>query len=150
MKVDLANYLKMEAGDKIPYRSVADIIAFNKIDTLKSIPYGQGRFDGIMKENKTDAEIENLKKSVRKSGVGYFEKPMEQFQLDFILSIANRSAGFAAAANYPCITVPMGYRASGEPVGITFISRPFMEDRLLKVAYAFEQATKSRKVPVGY
>ena len=150
MKVDLANYLKNETGDKISYRSVADIIAFNKIDSLKSIPYGQGRFDGIMKENKTDAEIENLKNSVRKSGIGYFEKPMVQFQLDFILSIANRSAGFAAAANYPCITVPMGYRASGEPVGITFISRPFMEDRLLKVAYAFEQVTKSRKVPVGY
>ena len=150
MKVDLANYLKEHAGDKIPYRSVADIIAFNKLDTLKSIPYGQGRFDGIMKENKTNEEIENLKKSVRKSGVGYFEKPMQQFQLDFILSIANRSAGFAAAANYPCITVPMGYRASGEPVGITFISRPFMEDRLLKVAYAFEQVTKQRKVPAGY
>ena len=150
MKVDLGNYLKDHAGDKIPYRSVADIIAFNKMDTLKSIPYGQGRFDGIIKENKTNEEIVNLKKAVRKSGVGYFEKPMQQFRLDFILSIANRSAGFAAAANYPCITVPMGYRASGEPVGITFISRPFTEDRLLKVAYAFEQATKQRKVPVGY
>ena len=150
MKVDLANYLKNYAGDKIPYRSVADIIAFNKIDSLKSIPYGQGRFDGIMKENKTNEEIENLKKSVRKSGVGYFEKPWVQFQLDFILSIANRSAGFAAAANYPCITVPMGYRASGEPVVITFISRPFMEDRLLKIAYAFEKATKARKIPAGY
>ena len=150
MKVDLANYLKDHAGDKIPYRSVADIIAFNKTDTLKSIPYGQGRFDGIMNENKTNEEIMNLKKAVRKSGVGYFEKPMQQFQLDFILSVSNRSAGFAAAANYPCITVPMGYRASGEPVGITFIGRPFTEDRLLKVAYAFEQATKQRKVPVGY
>ena len=150
MKVDLANYLKDYAGDKIPYRSVADIIAFNKIDSLRSIPYGQGRFEGIMKENKTIEEIEKLKNSVRKSGVGYFEKPMVQFQLDFILSIANRSAGFAAAANYPCITVPMGYRTSGEPVGITFISRSFMEDRLLKVAYAFEQLTKQRKVPVGY
>ena len=103
-----------------------------------------------MKENKTNEEIENLKKAVRKSGVGYFEKPMQQFQLDFILSIANRSAGFAAAANYPCITVPMGYRTTGEPVGITFISRPFMEDRLLKIAYAFEQATKARKIPAGY
>lgn len=40
MKVDLANYLKDNAGNKISYRSVADIIAFNKIDTLKSIPYG--------------------------------------------------------------------------------------------------------------
>ena len=150
MKVDLANYLKEHAGEKIPYRSVADIIAFNNLDTLKSIPYGQGRFYGIIKENKTIEEIVNLKKAVRKSGVGYFEKPMQQFQLDFILSVANRHAGFAAAANYPCITVPMGYRASGEPVGITFIGRPFTEDRLLKIAYAFEKAAKQRKVPVDY
>ena len=150
MEVDLANYLKEYAGDKIPHRSVADIIAFNKIDTSKSIPYGQGRLDGIIKENKTNEEIDKLKKAVRKNGVGYFEKPMVQFQLDFILSVANRSAGFAAAANYPCITVPMGYRTSGEPVGITFISRPYMEDRLLKVAYAFEQITKHRKIPLGY
>jgi hypothetical protein len=39
----------------------------------------------------------------------------------------------AAAANYPCLTVPMGYTATGQPIGITFISRPFQEDMLLKL-----------------
>jgi hypothetical protein len=48
----------------------------------------------------------------------------------------------AAAANYPCLTVPMGYTATGQPIGITFISRPFQEDMLLKIGYAFEQETK--------
>ena len=44
----------------------------------------------------------------------------------------------------------MSYRQSGEPIGITFIGRPFTEEKLLKIGYAFEQATKARKVPVGY
>jgi amidase len=44
----------------------------------------------------------------------------------------------------------MGYKKNGEPLGITFIARPYQEDKLLQVGYAFEQATKWRKVPVGY
>jgi amidase len=35
----------------------------------------------------------------------------------------------------------MGYTATGQPIGITFISRPFEED-ILKIGYAFEQGTK--------
>jgi amidase len=34
---------------------------------------------------------------------------MTEHQLDVILSINNWNAGEAAAANYPCLTVPMGY-----------------------------------------
>jgi hypothetical protein len=40
----------------------------------------------------------------------------------------------------------MGYTATGQPIGITFISRPFQEDMLLKIGYAFEQETKARKL----
>jgi Asp-tRNA(Asn)/Glu-tRNA(Gln) amidotransferase A subunit family amidase len=36
---------------------------------------------------------------------------------------------------------------TGAPIGITFISRPFEEDKLLKIGYAFEQGTKARKLP---
>jgi amidase len=75
---------------------------------------------------------------------------MTEHQLDVILSINNWNAGEAAAANYPCLTVPMGYNATGQPIGITFISRPFQEDMLLKIGYAFEQATKARKLPKDY
>jgi hypothetical protein len=66
---------------------------------------------------------------------------MTEHQLDVILSINNWNAGEAAAANYPCLTVPMGYAKTGAPIGITFI-RPFEEDKLLKIGYAFEQGTK--------
>lgn len=36
---------------------------------------------------------------------------------------------------------------SGRPFGITFASTSFNEGTLIKLAYAFEQATKHRKVP---
>jgi amidase len=68
---------------------------------------------------------------------------MTEHQLDVILSINNWNAGEAAAANYPCLTVPMGY-ANRRTIGITFISRPFEEDKLLKIGYAFEQGTSQK------
>jgi amidase len=71
---------------------------------------------------------------------------MEAHRLDAILSIDNLTAGQAAVAKYPCITVPMGYSKAG-PTGITFIAKPNREAFLLQIAYAFEQATRVRKLP---
>jgi amidase len=150
MKTDLPNYISRYGSEDITLRSVADIVDYNKNDSLIRIPYGQGRFESIVKENISREELANLRIKINNDGVSYFEKPMVQYQLDAILSINNRSAGFAAAAKYPCLTVPMGYRESGEPAGITFIARPFEEDKLLKIGYAFEKATESRKLPSDY
>ena len=52
----------------------------------------------------------------------------------------------AAMAGYPSITVPAGF-ISGLPVGISFFGRPYSEAVLLKLAFAFEQATNLRKPP---
>ena len=52
----------------------------------------------------------------------------------------------AAVAGYPSITVPAGF-VFGLPVGLTFFGRAWSEGTLLRLAYAFEQATKSRKPP---
>ena len=150
MKTDLPAYIKEYGNPTLQYRTVAEIMEFNKKDSLVSIPYGHGRFEGIVKSNISPEDLSALKLKVRKNGISYFEKPMEQYQLDMIVSVANRNAGQAASANYPCLTVPMGYRKNGEPVGITFIARPFKEDKLLQAGYAFEQATRLRKIPQAY
>jgi amidase len=52
----------------------------------------------------------------------------------------------AAVAGYPSITVPAGF-VFGLPVGISFFGRAWSEPTLLKIAYAFEQATRARKPP---
>lgn len=150
MKQDLPAYIREHASKNISYNAVSDIIEFNKKDSLVSIPYGQGQFLRLVKSNISPDSLARLRTKVRSNGIAYFEKAISQNRLDAVISIANYSAGFAAAANYPCITIPMGYRISGEPAGITFIGRPFTEDKLLKIGYAFEQSTKCRKLPANY
>ena len=63
-------------------------------------------------------------------------------------SFANSSAPstVTSVAGYPHITVPAGY-ARGLPVGISFFGRAWSEPTLIKLAYAYEQATKHRKPP---
>lgn len=150
MKTDLPAYIKEYGSKSMTYHTVAEIMTFNNKDSSVSVPYGQGLFERIVSTNITPGELTAIKLKIKNNGVEYFERPIKKYQLDIIVSIANRNAGQAAAANYPCLTVPMGYRVNGEPVGITFIARPFEEEKLLQVGYAFEQATKWRKLPLSY
>jgi amidase len=52
----------------------------------------------------------------------------------------------AAVAGYPHITVPAGL-VHGLPAGISFFGPAWSEPALIKVAYAFEEATKARRKP---
>ena len=53
----------------------------------------------------------------------------------------------SAATGLPAITVPAGFADDGMPVGVELLGRPFAEPELLKLAYAFEQATHHRRPP---
>ena len=60
----------------------------------------------------------------------YFEA-LDKENLDAILSINNYHSAYSAVAEYPNITVPMGYKKSGEPISLTFIVKPKEESKLL-------------------
>ena len=51
-----------------------------------------------------------------------------------------------SVAGYPNITVPDGF-IHGLPVGLSFLGGAWQEPKLIRLAYAFEQATKARKSP---
>jgi amidase len=52
----------------------------------------------------------------------------------------------AAVAGYPHVTVPAG-TVWGLPVGLSFVGPAFSESRLLGYAYAFETASRARRIP---
>src|SRR4029077_1129711 len=73
----------------------------------------------------------------------------------WLIDLVNGDGGTAAApgpstvtsvAGYPHITVPAGF-FRGLPVGISFFGRAWSEPTLIRLAYAYEQATKHRRPP---
>ncbi len=152
MKVDLPAYIRTQVRDTldVQVRNIADVVAFNLQDTLLKVPYGQALFEGILSDSTTTSELEQIKEMLEVNGRLYFDQAMEEFELDAVLSINNYHAGYAAVAKYPALTVPMGYRTSGEPVSLTFIAKPFEEQKLFQLGYAYERATQIRKMPELY
>jgi amidase len=150
MKNDLPLYLKNYADKTIQVSSVEDVVKLNLQDSLKRAPYGQQLFEGILKDSTTNEAFEVVKQNLHNNGVEFLNTPIKENNLDAILSINNYHAGFAAVAKYPCLTVPMGYKNSGEPISLTFIAQPYQEQKLIKLGYAFEQLTKVRKLPEDY
>ena len=47
----------------------------------------------------------------------------------------------------PSIVVPAGFTGDGLPAGITFLGRPYDDAKMIRLAYAYEQATRHRRAP---
>ncbi len=163
-KADLNAYLADLEPDA-PVHTLEDVIAFNGAHAEQEMPYfGQEIF--VMAQAKgplTDpAYLTALEQNLQLARTLGIDAVMQQFQLDALVMptisppwkidlIAGDhkmggSAQPAALAGYPAITVPAGY-TFGLPVGMTFIGRAFSEPKLIRLAYAFEQATRLRRPP---
>lgn len=161
-KADLNAYLKTRSGLRV--HSLADLIEFNKKNAETELKwFGQEIFEEAEKTKGLDDPeyIQALGKAKELSQKG-IEKLMDQHQLDALIAPTNGPAWTidwvngdhfgggssepAAISGYPNITVPAGY-VNGLPVGISFFGRVWSEPILIKLAYAYEQATKHRKAP---
>jgi amidase len=148
MKVDLPKYLSEYADKKVSVTDVPSVINFNNSDTTLFAPYGQARLQGIIDDTISNTELSAIKSDLERAARTYFDNMMDPMKVDAMLSINNSSAGYAAVAKYPALTVPMGYRQDGQPVNLTFIGKPFSEEKLLQIGYAFEKLLNARKPPV--
>ncbi|MEK3890178.1 amidase family protein [Bacillus sp. FSL K6-3431] len=148
-KSDLNAYLQATThSNKI--RSLADVILYNNDHPDEMLKYGQKLLEASEKTSGTLLEMEyihTLEKELylsREQGIDY---ALQKYKLDAILFAGDRGSDIAAKAGYPSVIVPAGFIPNGEPFGIMFTGTSFSEQILLKIAYAFEQATKHRQAP---
>jgi amidase len=164
LKADLNSYLAaLEPG--APVHTLQEIIEFNERNREREMPYfGQDTFikaqaKGPLTEKEYLEALEKNHRLTRKEGI---DAVMEKFQLDALVAPTGGPAWLtdlvngdhdtggssttAAVAGYPNITVPASF-VFGLPVGISFFGRAYSEPTLLKLAYAFEQATRHRRAP---
>jgi amidase len=59
----------------------------------------------------------------------------------------DNSQFFSPTTGWPAINVPMGYTRGTLPAGVTFFGRAWSEPTLIRLAYAYEQATHHRHPP---
>ena len=147
MKNEIPKYISNHTNLEIDIKNIADIIKFNLEDSIQRAPYGQRLFEGIVKDKTSKSEYIKLKNRIMSEGKRYFNESINKYSLDAILSINNFHAAYAAAAHYPCLTVPMGYRKSGIPSNLTFIGPSYSENNLYQYGYSYERLTRKRIPP---
>ena len=150
MKRDLPRYIGQYANENIVVKNVSDIVKFNNQDTITHAPYNQYIFNEIVNDKVSDNELEEMKKSTKMNATKVLNELMTSYNFDVFVSVDNSMAGIAAAAHFPALSVPMGYRENGEPSNITFITRSSNEQLLYNLAYLFEKNFKKREAPENY
>lgn len=147
---DLVLYLDNHGADEVMIDSVNSLQAFNLADMDVRAPYGQAEVDRMVELNFTPAEMEALRARLQDGAKAAMGSLFADNDLDVLLSVNNSSAGFAALANYPALTIPMGYQDDGRPVGLTLIAPSFSEQVLIDVGAEFEALTQARRIPADY
>jgi amidase len=165
LKADMTNYLQSLPPGKVPHKTLADIIAFNKAHADSELKYfGQETFEAAQKEAGLNdpAYLEALIKARRLSREQGLDKLFAANKLDLMVGQTNSPAwlstlgkgdAFAppslsqlpATAGYPHLTVPMG-AVNGLPVGLSFIGLGWQDAKVLSAGYAFEQAGQPLRV----
>ncbi len=158
LKHDLNLYLRdWAAGTRIA--SLADIIAFNAEQADRALRFGQDIFLAAEATRGDLSELEYIsahQMDLRASRTLGLDAYMDEHRLDAVLFPAMTGAAIAAKAGYPSVQVPAGFVAGirdketpDYPYGATFTGRAWSEPILLRLAYAFEQATQARSPPPG-
>jgi len=161
-KNDLNAYLENSGA---PIKSLAGLIEFNEAhaDTVMPI-FGQEDFlEAQGKGPLTDHKYIDALAAAKRISQNGIDNALEANHLDALIaptrgpawltdhingdmSTGISSSSPAAVAGYPGITVPAGYVVS-LPIGVSFMGGAFSDAKLIRLAYAFEQASLVRIPP---
>jgi amidase len=158
LKHDLNAYLRdwLTGTDM---HSIVDIIAFNDAHAGRALRFGQDIFLAAEATRGDLSELEYVSAramDLQASRALGLDAYMDSHRLDAVLFPGTAGAAIAAKAGYPSVQVPAGFVSglNGKdthdyPLGATFTGRAWSEPILLRLAYAFEQATKARRLAPG-
>lgn len=158
LKYGLNLYLK-DWATNTDIKTMADIIAFNAAHAEKALRFGQDLFlaSDLTKGDLSEREYKSARAmdllAARTHGMDAY---MNQHKLDAVLFPGSSGCVISAKAGYPSVMVPAGFvSGAGDrdtpdyPLGVTFAGRAWTEHKLLRLAYAYEQASTMRKPPPG-
>ena len=161
-KYDLNRYLAAQ-GDRVPVKSLAEIIRSGRY-----YPPNQGRLENAEKgtENGPESAACQADTAYREKVREAVVQTMDKLKLDaFVYPTwsnpprligdlntphGDNSQFYSPTTGFPAINVPMGYSRGGTlPAGMTIYGRAWSEAKLIKYAYAYEQATHHRRAPAS-
>ncbi len=164
LKHDLNLYLRDWLGHT-QIRSLADIIEFNEAHPRETLRFGQDLFlaaEATRSDLKEQEYLSARAMDLQSSRAQGLDAYMDEHRLDAVLFPGAAGAPIAARAGYPSVQVPAGFisgsggvfggsgRATPDfPLGATFTGRAWSEATLLRIAYAYEQASQMRQPPAG-
>jgi len=165
MKRDFNKWLG-SLGDAAPVKSLTELRIWNLTHTRAgAIRYGQSILD-VSDEMDVERDRKRYErdraKDLRLTATHGIDETMNMNKLDALLFGGAWGAGIAAKPGYPTVIVPFGFvpnapkqaypekfAAKEIPFGISFTAMACSEPTLLRLAFAFEQATKKRVPPPG-
>jgi amidase len=163
MKRDFNTFLET-LGGKATVHTLTELIEFNRAhQAANAIKYGQARLD-ISDEMNVAADAARYAadraKDIQLTATDGIDAALAAGHYDALLFPGGRGADIAARPGYPSVTVPYGFvpntpappfpdgfDAKPGPFGITFTAKACSEPTLIRLAYAFEQATRKRVAP---
>lgn len=165
LKASLNEYLA-SLGPSSPVKSLADLIAYNKRHSDSELAwFGQETFEyaqtkGPLTSPDYQRALLLVRQLARAQGI---DATLQKHRLQALVAPTTSPAWLSdmllgdntvlgsfvasAAAGYPAITVPAG-DVEGLPVGMLFMGTAWSEGTLLRLAYAFEQRVRARRVPL--
>jgi len=159
-KYDINHFLAAQ-GDRVAVKTLADIIKSGGFH-----PSVQRRLEQAEQgpENGPDSPACKADTAYRDQVRDAVNKAMDTLKLDAfvyptwsnpprLIGDLNTPAGdnsqfYSPTTGFPAINVPMGFSRGGTlPAGMTIFGRAWSEPLLIKLAYAYEQATHHRRAP---
>ncbi len=161
-KYDLNHFLAAR-GDQVPLKNLTDIVKSGRFH-----PNNRDRLDSADKgaENGPESAACVADAAYRQQVSDAVTKTMDKLKLDaFVYPTwsnpprligdlntphGDNSQFYSPTTGFPAINVPMGFtRGDRLPAGMTIYGRAWSEAKLLKIAYAYEQATHKRRAPAS-